>query len=85
MTTLHWLETEVEKLVKDENRLTLFTLFQKAKMWEREQTVEAYSNGWHDGQDVIIAKVKHVDKGGEVKGAEYYDELKSNNYELSNL
>lgn len=80
MTAVQWLfkELEISGVITSSD-------LEKAKMWEREQTVEAYSNGWHDGQDVIIAKVKHVDKGGDVKGAEYYDELKSNNYELSNL
>jgi hypothetical protein len=76
MTAIQWIESDVEKLVKDEHRIELFTLFQKAIMWEREQIVDAYSHGWHDGQDVIIAQVKHIDKGGEVAGNEYYNETK---------
>lgn len=32
-------------------------LFNQALQMEREQIVEAYSNGWHDGQDEIINQI----------------------------
>lgn len=47
----------------------------KAEALERENIVMAYSSGWHDGQDVIIAQVKHIDKGGDASGQHYYAEL----------
>ena len=33
---------------------------------------DAYSHGWHDGQDVIINQVQHIDKGGDDGGDEYF-------------
>lgn len=42
---------------------------------ERDLVRDAYSNGWHDGQDVIINQVKHVDAGGDAAGVEYYNSL----------
>lgn len=40
---------------------------------EREQMIGAYSNGWHDGQDVILQQCKHIDKGGDDAGTQYYN------------
>jgi hypothetical protein len=45
-----------------------------AQEMEREQIIEAYSNGWHDGQDVILQQVKHIDKGGDDAGQKLYNE-----------
>ena len=45
-----------------------------AKAMEREQMIDAYSNGWHDGQDVILQQSKHMDKGGDDAGTQYYNE-----------
>lgn len=39
---------------------------------ELQQIIDAYSHGWHDGQDVIIAQVSHVDLGGDAAGEVYY-------------
>ena len=47
----------------------------EAEALERENIVMAYSEGWHDGQDVIIAQIKHIDKGGDALGQQYYAEL----------
>ena len=41
---------------------------------ERQQIVDAYSHGWHDGQDVILQQVKHIDKGGDDAGQKLYNE-----------
>jgi hypothetical protein len=49
-------------------------IFKQAKAMEKEQIVEAYSNGWHDGQDVILQQVKHINKGGDDAGQELYNE-----------
>jgi len=40
----------------------------------KELIVNAYSNGWHDGQDVIINQIKHVDSGGDKAGDEYFQQ-----------
>lgn len=47
----------------------------KAIEMEKQQTIEAYSNGWNDGQDVIISQVNHVDLGGDAAGESYYNEI----------
>lgn len=41
---------------------------------EKWQLIQAYSNGWHDGQDVILNQVHHVDAGGDHAGEDYYEE-----------
>ena len=49
-------------------------LFNQALQMEREQIVEAYSNGWHDGQDEIINQIPtHIDKGGDEAGLNHYN------------
>jgi hypothetical protein len=30
--------------------------------------VHSYSGGWHDGQDAIIMRIEHIDKGGDELG-----------------
>lgn len=42
---------------------------------EKKQIIQAYSHGWHDGQDVIIKQVSHVDKGGDKAGEKYYSDM----------
>ena len=37
--------------------------------------VQSYSGGWHDGQDAIIMKIKHIDKGGDELGEEWYSTM----------
>jgi hypothetical protein len=49
-------------------------ILEKAEAMEKDQIVEAYSNGWHDGQDVILQQVKHIDKGGDDAGQKLYNE-----------
>jgi len=38
----------------------------------KEIVVQAYSHGWHDGQDAIIMTIEHIDKGGDEKGKDYF-------------
>ena len=45
-----------------------------AVIQEKFQIIQAYSNGWHDGQDVIINQVQRQDKGGDQAGEDYYEE-----------
>ena len=51
------------------------TILAEAEALERENTTLAYSEGWHDGQDVIIAQIKHIDKGGDALGHQFYAAL----------
>jgi hypothetical protein len=37
--------------------------------------VQSYSGGWHDGQDAIIMKIEHIDKGGDQLGEEWYSTM----------
>ena len=37
--------------------------------------VQSYSGGWHDGQDAIIMKIEHIDKGGDELGEEWYSTM----------
>lgn len=46
--------------------------FDAALEKERHHIAQSYSHGWHDGQDVIIDQIKHVDLGGDAAGLEYY-------------
>lgn len=46
----------------------------EAQKKEEEAITMAYSVGWHDGQDVIINQVKHIDNGGDAAGKLYYHE-----------
>ena len=36
---------------------------------------ESYSYGWHDGQDAIINRVKHIDKGGDALGKKHFENV----------
>jgi hypothetical protein len=37
--------------------------------------VQSYSGGWHDGQDAIIMKIEHINKGGDELGEEWYSTM----------
>jgi hypothetical protein len=41
----------------------------------KQDIIDAYSNGWHDGQDVIINRIQHIDKGGDDAGEKYFNSL----------
>ena len=49
-------------------------LYAICKEKEREQHVSAYSHGWHDGQDEIINRIAHIDKGGDESGLNHYNQ-----------
>ena len=53
----------------------IMDLFEQAKAMHKEEIIHAYSNGWHDGQDAIIMKIEHIDKGGDERGLKYYEQL----------
>ena len=64
-----------EHISKDEKNQRLKQLKEQAKEMEKEQIIQAYSNGWHDGQDAIIMTIEHIDKGGDERGLKYYEQL----------
>ena len=72
MTAVQWLLNEWPIL---QSQLPI-RLVEEALNKEREQIIDAYSHGWHDGQDVIIKQVNHVDNGGDKAGEEYYNDMK---------
>lgn len=37
--------------------------------------VQSYSGGWHDGQDAIIMRIEHIDKGGDELGELWYSTM----------
>ena len=72
MTAVEWILKEWPIL---ESQLPI-RLVEEAKEMEREQIIQAYSHGWHDGQYLIIKQVSHVAKGGDKAGEEYYNDMK---------
>ena len=72
MTAVEWLLKEWPIL---QSQLPV-RLVEEAISKEREQIVQAYSHGWHDGQYLIIKQVSHVAKGGDKAGEEYYNDMK---------
>jgi hypothetical protein len=55
-----------------------FDVYQQAKEMDKERIIQAYSHGWHDGQDTIIMTIEHIDKGGDERGLKYYEQLRTN-------
>jgi hypothetical protein len=47
--------------------------------------VQSYSGGWHDGQDAIIMRIKHIDKGGDELGEQWYSTMVISELEELNL
>ena len=50
-------------------------LYDICKEMEQEQNVSAYSHGWHDGQDEIINRIAHIDKGGDEAGLKHFNKI----------
>ena len=51
----------------ESGEVLLSDIMDKAMEMEKQQTIQAYSTGWHDGQEVIMNKVKAIEyelKGG---------------------
>ena len=46
----------------------------QAKATHKEEMIQSYSNGWHDGQDIIINGIAHIQVGGDAAGQKYYNE-----------
>ena len=80
-TATEWLfeklwETPIDKF-------SWYALLEKAKEMQKEQLIQSYSNGWHDGQDAIIEKIEHIDKGGDELGNKYYQETYNNHNQIT--
>ncbi|NBW11177.1 MAG: hypothetical protein EBR82_24415 [Caulobacteraceae bacterium] len=73
-TAIEWLLQAIEGKNGKEFSSYYLEFIEQAKAMEMEQKVEAYSHGWHDGQDVILQQVKHIDKGGDDAGQKLYNE-----------
>jgi hypothetical protein len=75
-TAIEWLVTELRNRIAEGtlDAIAISKLKMEAKAMECEQMIQAYSNGWHDGQDVILQQCKHIDKGGDDAGNQYYNE-----------
>lgn len=73
MTAVEWL---VELIECGADLDQIKKCISKAKEMEKQQIIDAYSHGWHDGQDVIIKQVSHIDKGGDKAGEAYYNDMK---------
>ena len=63
-----------ERYVSDITPEEWFGIVEQALQMEREQIVDSYSNGWHDGQDEIINRITHIDKGGDEAGLKNFNE-----------
>lgn len=61
------------RLTQDQHSLYK-ELTEEAKAMEQDAIIQAYSNGWHDGQDVILNQVKHIDSGGDETGKHYFND-----------
>ena len=70
-TAIEWLE----KICNDRGYYLMSEYFEQAKEMEKERIIQAYSHGWHDGQDTIIMTIEHIDKGGDERGLKYYEQL----------
>lgn len=57
---------------------SLTKLFKRALENEAHEIAMAYSEGWHDGQDVIIDRIEHVNLGGDAAGVDFYNEKYKN-------
>ena len=69
-TGLDWL---IEKVMGDHTAIWQKEI-NKAREMYKDEIIFTYSTGWHDGQDVIIGQVKHVDHGGDAAGEKYFED-----------
>jgi hypothetical protein len=54
------------------HKLTKF--YKQALEREESEFIQAYSHGWHDGQDVIIDSIKHINLGGDAAGETFFNQ-----------
>ena len=73
-TPIEWLNHELQKGGAFEHNPYLKMAVAHALDIEKYAIVQAYSNGWHDGQDVILSQVKHIDIGGDKAGEQYFND-----------
>jgi hypothetical protein len=73
-TEVDWLFAELKNHLDMPSNQSI-EILEQAKEMEKERIIQAYSNGWHDGQDAIIMTIEHIDKGGDERGLKYYEQL----------
>ena len=86
-SSVEWLISQLQKS-KDWHRVlneisqmssAKIDIIAEAKAMHKEEMIQSYSNGWHDGQDIIINGIAHIQVGGDAAGQEYYNETFKNN------
>lgn len=82
-TAVDWLFKKLWDTPKD--KLDWYAILAQAKEMEKEQIVESYSHGWHDGQNAIIEKIKHIDLGGDAAGDVHYTQTYVSNRDYKTL
>jgi hypothetical protein len=78
-TAVEWLEIEVKKFNTVITKEYILLLCQQAKEMEKKQMIFDYSIGWHDGQDIILNQIKHLEIGGDAAGEKHYNETYGGN------
>ncbi|CAB5218097.1 hypothetical protein UFOVP208_52 [uncultured Caudovirales phage] len=81
-TAVEFLVEQLDIITRDTNKYDDFKWIfeheiEQAKEMEKQQIIDANSNGWHDGQEVIMNMLKSIDfveKGGDDNGEQYYNE-----------
>lgn len=80
-SSVEWYINNLIDILGDEicNKLTIeqtnkiHNLGNKAVEMHKDEMIQSYSNGWHDGQDIIINGIAHVNVGGDAAGQNYYN------------
>lgn len=73
-TALEWFAQRIQS----DKIFSFDVVLKQAIQMEREHIVSAYSHGWHDGQDEIINRIAHIDKGGDEAGLKHFNNTYKN-------
>ena len=77
MTGVEYLEKQLTLALGDELK-SLRGLFVVAKEMDREHIINAYSEGWQDGQDTIIDNMCLILKGRNEASEKFYEDTFNN-------
>lgn len=76
MTYLSNIIEEFNEFTEYLNKITTIRDTKTLKEKLKDAVVQAYSNGYHDGQQAMADRLpKPTDKGGESGGEQYYESL----------
>jgi hypothetical protein len=86
-TALEWLIGQLHKtrdwqrVINEANQssTSVRDVIDEAKEMEKEQKIFDYSTGWHDGQDIILNQIKHLEIGGDAAGEKHCNETYGGN------